>query len=424
MIIIAIVLVILIGLLIFSRDFRRWLGDTLQAIALLIAAAFPAVSAWLVNAVRVIGRVIGIYSLILAGTTLFALVLIIVALIINAPAFTAFAFVLALTLVLLAWLPAGIVLKLFRINNLVIPKLLKMIIAWVAFVGFLGLMCPDIITFRSLMGAALIGFILLGVTTRINALDKIVFPLVVVMCLTVAWKHFFPEDFRSTVRYAQSWSKRANTAKDRGSINNETDAAVTYGVVLRDVNILYTLLKDKKSDSEILTEEEIILKRGTIVKFASHKQEIKEIDGQGFAQIQLAKANGSFVNGKKYWVEAEYVMTANPREITPKDESLLPVNQPRTNQPISAVVSPRDSIFTKGVYQINVKGVTPYNIVIVPSRSGCARYSLSSGSYNYQIIFPGESPIQANPNLQLQHRERPVFQLSSQTGDVVTLTVA
>ena len=197
MIIIAIVLVILIGLLIFSRDFRRWLGDTLQAIALLIAAAFPAVSAWLVNAVRVIGRVIGIYSLILAGTTLFALVLIIVALIINAPAFTAFAFVLALTLVLLAWLPAGIVLKLFRINNLVIPKLLKMIIAWVAFVGFLGLMCPDIITFRSLMGAALIGFILLGVTTRINALDKIVFPLVVVMCLTVAWKHFFPEDFRS-----------------------------------------------------------------------------------------------------------------------------------------------------------------------------------------------------------------------------------
>lgn len=426
MIIVIVALVIFFGLIIFCRDFRTWLGNTLQAIVLLIANAIPAVAVWLVDVLRVVGRIVGIYSIVLGATALFALILIVVALLINAPGFTAFAFVLAISLVLLAWLPAGIILKVFRINKNVVPLAMKTFIAWVAFVGFLGLVMPDVLTFKSIMGAALVAFILLGVTTKIKALDVIIFPLVIIMCLSVAWKHFFPEDFRSTTRFIASWGKVVNTAKDRSSIDNETGAATTYGVVLRDVTTLYDFTTNKKTGTEIPSFEKISLSKGTIVKISSHKQEVKEFDGQGFVRIQLANADGSFVLGEKRWIEAEYVMIATPRDLTPEDKSLLPqqtppvTTQPAPSEPISSV---RDSIFTTGEYYINVKGETPYNIVIVPSKIGCAMYSLSSEKYNYQIKFFQGDLIQGSPTASLKYYERPKFQLCSQQGDLVKLTV-
>ncbi|HZJ41153.1 MAG TPA: hypothetical protein VFD16_02725 [Candidatus Saccharimonadales bacterium] len=389
---------------IFWTDFRNWITRQLDSIGRAIIAVIPA-----------IGHIIGIYSIVLGGVSVVALIFIIIALLFNSPWLTSFAFVLAISMVMLTWIPAGIVLKVFRVNKAVVPKTMKTFIAWVAFVGFLGLMMPGIFSFKALMGAALIGFIILGVTTKINAIDKIVFPLVVVMCLSVAWKHFFPEDFRSTTRYVVSWSKRVNTAKDRGSINNEMNAATTDGVILRNVNVLY---KDMAS----LAEEKHPLFRGTIVKFVSHKQEVCVIDGQGFVQIQLAKANGSFVKGEKFWIEAEYVQIATPREITPEDDSLLPSNQSVAHIPAQTPMV-KDSIFTTGEYYINVQGDTPYNIVIVPSRIGCAMYSLSSEKYNYQIKFSQGEIIQGSPTAKLNYYERPKFRLSSQQGDLVKLTV-
>lgn len=425
LIIVAIVAVAFLIALVFSHDFRVWLGDTLTAIGLLILDVIPGVATWLRDTFLVIARIVGIYSIVLGIVATFALILIIIALLINAPGFTAFAFVLAISLVLLAWMPAGIILKVFRVNTAVVPGAMKTFIAWVAFVGFLGLTLPEVLSFKSLMGAALVAFILMGITTKINALDKIILPLVLIMCLTIGWKHFFPDNFRSTTRYAVSWGKRIDTIKDRGSINNETDAATTYGVVLRDVNTLYELKNSKKGEPS-LTEELRDLKRGTIVKFTSHKQEVEVIDGQGFVQITLAKANGSFVNGEKRFIEAEFVEIAAPRDITPKDASLLPKNQQSINEPSQSNQQSivQDSVFTQGTYIIDVKGETPFNIVVVPTKIGCARYSLASPSWNYQILIPGMPPVAGSPTAQLPYRDRPTFRLASQQGDQVVLTVS
>lgn len=426
LIILAIVGVAFFGLLIFSRDFRNWLGDTLTAIGLLILDAIPAIATWLREALRIIGRIIGIYSMVLAGVTVFALILIIIALLINSPGFTAFAFVLAISLFLLSWLPAGIVMKVFRVTKAVVPQQLRFIIAWVAFIGFLGMVHPDALTWKSLMGFALFGFIWMATSAKFNAIDRLIFPLVIIMCLAAGWEHFFPESYRSTTRYAISWSKSINASKDRGSINNETNAATTYGVILRDVNTLYEL-KNLKNGVSDLTEISRNLSRGTIVKFVSHKQEVKEIDGQGFVQIQLAKANGSFVKGEKRWIEAEFVQIATPREVTPKDDSLLSANKQAANSSIQApdqTSMVKDSIFTRGVYTINVKGQTPFNIVVVSSQGvDCHRYSLQSPTWNYQILIPGMNPIQAGPTAALPYLQHPVFKLASQSGDTVTLTV-
>jgi hypothetical protein len=435
LIILAIVGVAFFGLLIFSRDFRRWLGDTLTAIGLLIADAIPTVGGWLRNIIRVIGGIIGIYSLFLICATLIALVLIIVALLFNSPGFTAFAFVWAISTFLLTWMPAGIVMKVFRVNKAVVPQQLRFIIAWVAFIGFLGMVHPDVLTWKSLLGFALFGFIWMATSAKFNAIDRLIFPLVIIMCLAAGWEHFFPDNYRATTRYAVSWGKRLDTMKDRGSINNETDATTTYAVVLRDVNTLYDFPAEGKPGTGIPESITKNLPKGTIVKISNHKQEVKEFDGQGFIRIQLANANGSFVLGKKHWIEAEYVQIATPREITPKDDSLLPSakNQPKTPQPPSSGQTSMigDSIFTKGVYDIDVNGKTPFVIRVAASKTGCEKYSMRvkqprDRSDGYDVLYAdGTPPVHDAPGIStvFPNKQVPRFQLAANIPTTVELTV-
>lgn len=415
--------VALLVMLIFWTAFRDWIVRQLGALWTFITAYTPGI-------LRRLARIVGIYSIVLGSTAVFALVLIIVALSINVPGFTAAAFVLAIGLILLAWTPAGILLKVFHITDGVVPKPMKVFIAWVAFAGFLGLVFPDILTFKSLCGAALVGFIALAITAKINAIDKIIFPFVIVICLGIAWQHFFPENFRSTARYVVSWDKRINTIKDRGSINNETNAATTYGVILKDLETLYTGDLEL-SENDIIPEEKCELSRGTIVRILNHKQEVRVINGQGFLKIQLAKDGGSFVNGKRYWIEAELVQIVGPRDIIPKDDGLLPKNQQKNNlaavsEPESVIESPvvRDSIFTKGVYFINVNGETRFNIVVV-SNQECNKYQLNSTA-EYKIVYEDGVVITDSPEIQqtFPYYSRPRFRFKSNKLITVKMVVA
>lgn len=322
-------LVALIALFIFWTAFRDWLGRQLDAIWTIIVAVAPGIAAWLLNAFNWVGRAVGRYAFILLCVAAVVLVLMIVGLFIPWPAWSAFLFVLAICLVLLAWFPAGVILRLFRLTDAVVPRALRALIAWIAFVGFLCLMCPDVITIKTLLGAALVGFIFFGSTFKTKAIDKLIVPLVVCMCLWTAYGYFWPESFRSNIQIAESFAKRLQSVKDRTSRENETYAATTYAVALRDIVALYecshdTVLTDVAADT---------VKRGTIVKLVSRKHEIKVIDEQGFVEIQLANKKGLFVGGQnKYYVEAEFVELATPRDITPKEDlkDLLKKQTPTT----------------------------------------------------------------------------------------------
>lgn len=372
-----IALVAFVIALVLSHDFRHWIGDTLTAIGLLIADAIPVVGNWLRDALILVRRVISIYAFILLITAIVALVLMAIALLIHWPTGSAFLFVLAICLVILAWLPAGIILRVFRVTDAVVPCALRALIAWIAFVGWLCLMAPDVITMKSLLGAALVGFIFFGSTFKTKAIDKLVVPLVIVMCLWTAWGYFWPESFRSTTRYTESWAKRIQTKKDRGSINNETDAATTYGQALKDITVLYNLVNDSILNDAMVDT----LKIGTIVKIVSHKQEIKVIDGQGFIQIQLANLKGSFVRGQKYWVEAEFVQLANPREVTPDNPDLLKNRTAKTNQKPEA---PKQVLLSKGVYNFSLKAGEKSPKIMVNGRY-CA---VSNNHDQFQLFYP------------------------------------
>jgi hypothetical protein len=93
-------------------------------------------------------------------------------------------------------------------------------------------------------------------------------------------------------------------------------------------------------------------------------------------------------------------------------------------EPIKSPINQvQDSIFTRGTYYINVKGKTSFNIVVVPTKHGCARYTLSSEKYNYVIIFSDGEIVQGSPGAVVAYREKPVFKLYSKTGDIVKLVV-
>jgi hypothetical protein len=187
----------------------------------------------------------------------------------------------------------------------------------VALFGFLAMLYPNLLSFKLFLALNLLGLIVFGMAARFRFLDKVVVPLIVCICFIYAWQYFLPDSYRSATRYLSSWSRRISTFTDRGSLGNEVEAVATYGSFLKDITVLYRLTDNSLHDFDTLLSKE------TIVKVVNHKEEIMVYEGQGFVLIQLAKENGSFIGGSKYWIEAEFVRLVNPKKLVSEKASSL-----------------------------------------------------------------------------------------------------
>jgi hypothetical protein len=264
---------------------------------------------------------VGIYITIIFITVFIAIALMMTAVLIGSPGLTLTAFVFSLSIIVLAWLPTGLVVKLFKLRRRgekVVPIWLKNWIASLAFIGFVAAIFPEVITFKVLMGAFLVGFIFAAGTSKINVVDKIIIPLTTLMIAILIWNDVNHEGFRSSVRYVSSWTKVFNTTKDRGSLKNESEAATTYAITVKDVAVLYDI-DEETTEMELV---DIVLEKGAVTRLVSHKDEVVIIDGQGFVQIQLRNEKGTFVQGKKFWIEAEFVEVCSPKIALTNDTAL------------------------------------------------------------------------------------------------------
>jgi len=336
--ILLILLAALLSLLVFWKESRDYLGEKIAAAGKLIKTHFPAAYSGIKKFFRFLARIIGAYALFVLVSSVLALLLVTIALISGSATFIAIAFIFTLSVLLLAWLPTGAVLKVIGVNKEVIPQSLKTFVSWVALFGFLAMLYPELIGFKLFLALNLISFIIFGTASKFKFLDKVFIPLVIGICFIYAWQYFLPDNFRSTSRYLSSWSKRISTVKDRGSIGNEVEAVATYGELLRDIKVLYQLNGDE------LQDQDYKLDKRTIVKVVDHKQQVMVYDGQGFILIQLAKENGSFVGGKKYWIEAEFVRLLSPNELVSQDELALEDNSFRLNENPNALNVGGDNI--------------------------------------------------------------------------------
>lgn len=316
-----IVVIIVLLLTIFSASFRDWMDRQLRAVGALLRHFFPIVFNGIASLFGFVIRMVGVYIAIIFIAVFIAIVLMTIAVLIGSPGLTLTAFVFSLSIIVLAWLPAGLVVKLFRLKRKgekVVPVWLKNWIATVAFIGFVAAIFPEVITFKVLMGTFLVGFIFAAGTSKINVVDKIIIPLTTLMIAILIWNDVNPEGFRSSVRYASSWTKVFNTTKDRGSLKNESQAATTYAITVKDISVLYNI-NEETMEMELV---DIALEEGVTTRLVNHKNEVVIIDGQGFVQIQLRNEKGTFVQGKKFWVEADFVEICSPKIALTNDTAL------------------------------------------------------------------------------------------------------
>lgn len=320
-IIFLIMVIIVLLLTIFSASFRDRMDRQLRAIGALLRHFFPIVFNGIASFLGFVIRMVGIYITIIFITVFIAIALMTTAVLIGSPGLTLTAFVFSLSIIVLAWLPTGLVVKLFKLRRRgekVVPIWLKNWIASLAFIGFVAAIFPEVITFKVLMGAFLVGFIFAAGTSKINVVDKIIIPLTTLMIAILIWNDVNHEGFRSSVRYVSSWTKVFNTTKDRGSLKNESEAATTYAITVKDVAVLYDI-NEETTEMELV---DIALEKGSVTRLVSHKDEVVIMDGQGFVQIQLRNEKGTFVQGKKFWIEAEFVEVCSPKIALTNDTAL------------------------------------------------------------------------------------------------------
>lgn len=395
-----IILIIFMILMILVTPFRQFIIGEIVAIRVLLRHYLPGLGS------------LGVYGLIIIVYTLVGLILMSVAIMTGSSLLTGLLFIFSLTLILITWMPIRLVISIFGKRGAEINQYLKTIIAWMAFVGFLGMVSPSMLTSKAIIGVALVALILMAASTKLNLMDKIIIPLVLLMCLVLAWENFFPENFRSSKRYTASWFKKFDTFKDRSSIKNESDAGTTYGLLLRDVNVLY------HKSPEGLNEVEINLPRGTSVLVVNHKNEVLLLEGQTFLEVRLSKGNGSFVNGPTYLVESELIQIASPRDIFLEDNNLLPRTKKLAQTAERIQVQVLDC--GRNVFQLRSSGDRTSWLQFPSGKS--FKTSISSENKSYSIVMLDGTEY--NPGDHLPDWVNPTFYLKARSaGETVTINV-
>ena len=149
-IIFLIMVIIVLLLTIFSASFRDWMDRQLRAIGALLRHFFPIVFNGIASFFGFVIRIVGIYIAIIFITVFIAIALMTTAVLIGSPGLTLTAFVFSLSIIVLAWLPTGLVVKLFKLRRRgekVVPIWLKNWIASLAFIGFVAAIFQEVITF-------------------------------------------------------------------------------------------------------------------------------------------------------------------------------------------------------------------------------------------------------------------------------------
>jgi len=252
------------------------------------------------------------YALI-AGVTIIVMAnLLFLAIMIGSPIFSGLVFLVAIFCFFVLWLPLGVVLKIFRINNAVVPPSVKSFFSWVAFAGFMAMMTPDVFTLKTTLVASLVAIFIAMLTSRFN---KLVLLLVIIMCFFSAWKLIAPDSFRAVDRHRLAISSLFTTANDRAALRKEAKAASTFGRLIKDVRVVYL-----RNGSQ-LAEIPVSLPKGTIVLLCDQKKGVSIFQGQSFVEVRLPNNYGSYVNSPCYWLESNLLEIGTMASLTPAEKS-------------------------------------------------------------------------------------------------------
>ena len=386
--------------------------DLALLIGLILSSTFRQGVANLVTDITVILFGVTRQYALIAGVTIIVIVsLLFLAIMIGSPIFSGLVFLVAIVCFFVLWLPLGVVLKIFRINNAVVPTPVKAFFSWVAFVGFMAMMTPDVFTLKTTLVASLVAIFILMLTSRFN---KLVLLLVIIMCFFSAWKLIAPDSFRAVDRHRLAISSLFTTANDRAALRKEAKASSTFGRLIKDVRVVYL-----RNGSQ-LAEIPVSLPKGTIVLLCDQKRGVSIFQGQSFVEVRLPNNYGSYVNSQCYWLESNLLEIGTMASLTPAEKS-------SEERHVLRDTIVRDTIMSvslgPGIHKLQLKPGQIIRLRTTPSKDGCGLLSMSSPTYSYQFKFDGRSWEHDGPAVKYPYMRYPTCLLRSQCGDILTIKV-
>lgn len=210
------------------------------------------------------------------------------------PWLTGLGMLIAVLLLLVAWTPVGISLRLLRITGQVYPQALGVAILVACTLGLFGVYYPEYISdWRFIIPTFLLLVIFLSFAWSLGQSYKIFNWLVLFAALgmttLVVFRFARPDLHRATGRYLAASEKYAVSHLDRSSLNRQADSLATFAIVRED-SILY----DSGNSATTMS-----VKTGQIVLVVKIKDDLpEENDGltEPLVQIVLKDKHENFVN--------------------------------------------------------------------------------------------------------------------------------
>ncbi|MFC1612992.1 hypothetical protein ACFL23_01540 [Patescibacteria group bacterium] len=220
------------------------------------------------------------------------------------------------------------------------PPLFGYIVFWLCSFGLIATLYP----ITSSSGIFIICFLLISgllsafgamVGHKSNRWNYLALFVIIGMVAIYSAKLAMPNFYKVQERYINSTAKSVFSWQNRDSIKKETYAATTWGILKRDVDMLYDAnIVDGNIIDLIPINLPKVVSEGGLLKMFAPDEKSKIFQGQNFVEVQLETVYGTgrFVGGKKYWIEANFCTWGSGTQVVPGEYSIITTNEGKTKR--------------------------------------------------------------------------------------------
>lgn len=371
------------------------------------------------------------YIIALATALIIATPLLLIGILVPDRTVSSLALLFVIIIFLLSWIPAGLInAALNPASNDIFPVTIRRIAGWLAFLGWLGVIHNDWLTYWFVIIGIFLFFIFAAFRPGKNS-DGLVVTFVAIMTIWTIWVWAEPDSNRAFNRFVGSYVGLTVTGADRQSLRNEASSKATYARLLKNVKVAY---EAELNDEDVITEMRdvsISLDQDDMFLIVSQKKKAYPFDGQSFVQIKVPKSNGSFIGGYKIWIDADLVMIGSRTDIdrglshvSQNNRNLAPIQKQNSRTSSTSYSSDgRNMVLSPGVHTFRVKAGERTPMFSFPD-CGYYPYSISSPSYNYDIVYSANEKYHGDPNLSIPTKTNPSFFIVPEETEIITITVS
>ena len=264
------------------------------------------------------------YALLVVIALLAELLFISLAIFVPWRAIPAAAFLLAIVIMVISYIPTGLAATVIHAENIkqtasslkyhLYPSGLRKMAGWLAVLGWLGVVHNPWLNFWTVTVGIFLFFIFEAFgSKKKKSGNSIVVTAVVLMTIWVGWSYVSPDSHNTFVRYYESWLGITKAEQHRVASANQVLAAISYARPLQPIKVLYNFNLIDGELSRPITPTNVNIAVDSLLKIYDYK-DVRSFEGQLFIRVQIP-VYASYVNSYPYWVEADYIEIISPSQV-------------------------------------------------------------------------------------------------------------